>query len=397
MEQWSRLLTYYIHSLPVSASSNETPATDKKNLCEECFSFFDFSIHMKRKIAAMGDWLVRAQKRNREDKRTENIVRKVALAFDEPTARRLFFRRKSGEEKGSVSSDVAPSTSAVIQSVPPESLCRGALKEWDPEDHLPVGGDSRIGIRSETMNETPVTLAREKEGAGSLALLKFAWISALTLSQLLFCMRLCEGIDAVFGFLKSNATVTAHLSQEDWQWLTVLKAREVDRWKDVMPRQIVDGLLCELNITSIKDVGPDMSDSSSEISRRFHLAKQSPSSVVILVDGNCPCCTLPLKGRVSDTDCYVTSFHCGHSYHKVCLREANISRCIRCEIERRRQRQQAQQLQQGNATSQISPSIRRAAPSATQNGAVQAARHIPVRAARVNVTLPPTPKTLRRT
>uniref|UniRef100_A0A914RC47 Uncharacterized protein n=1 Tax=Parascaris equorum TaxID=6256 RepID=A0A914RC47_PAREQ len=52
-------------------------------------------------------------------------------------------------------------------------------------------------------------------------------------------MRLCEGIDAVFGLLMDNEVVMNRLSQQDWQWLTVLKAAEVERWKEIMPKQSV--------------------------------------------------------------------------------------------------------------------------------------------------------------
>uniref|UniRef100_A0A914ZQB9 RING-type domain-containing protein n=1 Tax=Parascaris univalens TaxID=6257 RepID=A0A914ZQB9_PARUN len=248
-----------------------------------------------------------------------------------------------------------------------------------------------INMSSEVTKPSQQVIEREEEDVTPTYLLNFAWISALTLSQLLLCMRLCEGIDAVFGLLMDNEVVMNRLSQQDWQWLTVLKAAEVERWKEIMPKQVVNGLLSELNIVSIKDVGPDLSDSKSEFSKRFHLGKQPPSSIIILVDGNCPCCTLPLKGRVSDNDCYVTSFHCGHSYHKVCLREANMSRCIRCEIERQRHRQQQQQ-QGGTLSSQCSS--RRGISS---GGIQPSVRHITARTARVNVPSSQAPKTSRKT
>lgn len=91
-------------------------------------------------------------------------------------------------------------------------------------------------------------------------------------------------------------------------------------------------------------------------------------------------------------------FHTGHSYHNICLREANISRCIQCEIQRRRRRQFPnspnsivnQQQSHGitnqqhltNLTSGHQYVSRRPA-SAT----VTSTRHIAVHAAHVNVTL----------
>jgi hypothetical protein len=53
---------------------------------------------------------------------------------------------------------------------------------------------------------------------------------------------------------------------------------------------------------------------------------------------NCPCCTLPLKTLVMPAEPLITAFLCGHAYHKVCLRAANLRRCVRCEYDRRQRR-----------------------------------------------------------
>uniref|UniRef100_A0A9J2PK95 HPS5-like beta-propeller domain-containing protein n=1 Tax=Ascaris lumbricoides TaxID=6252 RepID=A0A9J2PK95_ASCLU len=290
VEQWARLLTYYVHIVPAPQRDDKTLKVEVKALCEECAAFFDFGFQMKRKIVKMTEWLNRARKGGQEDKRAENIVRTSALAFDETMARKLFFKNDSIARKGSSSVDVVPSTSDAAQ--PPSSKwrfqgtrgCSFAIEMKNESDKNSVV----INISSEVMKPSQQIIEREKDVTPTY-LLNFAWISALTLSQLLLCMRLCEGIDAVFGLLMDNAMVMDRLSQQDWQWLAVLKAAEVERWKEIMPRQvhityrsalngvillsmeIVDGLLSELNIVSIKDVGPDLSDSKSEFSKRFHL------------------------------------------------------------------------------------------------------------------------------
>uniref|UniRef100_A0A914SHY0 Uncharacterized protein n=1 Tax=Parascaris equorum TaxID=6256 RepID=A0A914SHY0_PAREQ len=50
VEQWARLLTYYVHIVPAPQTDNETVKVGVKTLCEECAAFFDFGFQMSQRI-----------------------------------------------------------------------------------------------------------------------------------------------------------------------------------------------------------------------------------------------------------------------------------------------------------------------------------------------------------
>ncbi|VDK46066.1 unnamed protein product [Anisakis simplex] len=481
-KQWYRLFVYYMKLLRLndgrrSSSTDQLVTGSNKLLCDECSAFFDISLHLKNNISTVSKCLHRAQRRNNTDeKRTRSIMRKLALAFDESQSRELFFKTKYKRGKAShptqtstvsaliASSSVEPSASVrkplhvneeMLSNNPPQnSDCDSSASAATEKNHpiINVTKDlsalyyEQIAQKRRQLSEKDMNTTVDDE------LPNFDWISALTISQvclfivsfdfilnyficmeddmafiemmcnafqLLFCMRLSEGIDAIFELLNTNKAITTHLTQQDWQWLALLKA---DRWKRIMPRQvlyifIVKDVLCDLNIKSVEDVCSvpgDSTDPKNALSDRSSFSKQQSNNMIIAVDGNCPCCTLPLKGRVSDTDCFIIAFRCGyvtkrnyhsgHSYHKVCLKEASISRCIRCEIERRRHRlqhsqapTQHQQYQRSSLNSSSSSNSSRIQTIPSAINSTQLQRHAPVRSARVNVSLTSVPRTFKRT
>lgn len=51
-------------------------------------------------------------------------------------------------------------------------------------------------------------------------------------------MRYCEGLSAVFEFLKNNTKLASSLTIEDWQWLAIMKAYESNRFLNLMPKEV---------------------------------------------------------------------------------------------------------------------------------------------------------------
>ncbi|XP_067000264.2 BLOC-2 complex member HPS5 [Anabrus simplex] len=51
---------------------------------------------------------------------------------------------------------------------------------------------------------------------------------------------------------------------------------------------------------------------------------------VDLEKSNCPCCMLPLNSEVLIKEGGLTIFHCGHSYHAVCLNQRHCHTCLLC-------------------------------------------------------------------
>ncbi|VDN94480.1 unnamed protein product [Brugia pahangi] len=109
-------------------------------------------------------------------------------------------------------------------------------------------------------------------------------------------------------------------------------------------------------------------------------------SLTISVDGNCTCCTLPLKTRVTQDDGNIIVFRCGHLYHQICLREANLSRCLRCELERRRRSHKKQEI-----------GSRVDATDSSHSSSAKNSRHLPSKALRTVVTSSSNVKMLQRT
>lgn len=378
VEQWAQFFTTYLqHSSNVKGHEREVPIVRPKKMCDECSSYFKFCSRIEGKITSLCEAYTRAQEKGNAEVQKQPDVRRSVLSWPS-TITKQFFKHPAATAKG-------PSLFA-------SSGLHSSEDDSDVRDDLAAGENSCSTfdvdrVRAEAENE--VRKKSEKKLIGSR---NFSSLYTLKLSQLLYCMRLCEGVAAVFDLLKKNEELANSLTNDDWCWLMGIKAGEEDRWKEVMPRQMVTDVLSELDITSIRDVGPDLLESTNEHGRRLcGSSKRLAYSIVINVDGNCPCCTLPVKTRVSDTDCTVSAFHCGHLYHKVCLREANIIRCARCEAERRRL------LQQGVAQNLALRSVRAAGASVSNSGNIGTTRHIPVKAARVNVTLPPSLKVVRRT
>ncbi|VDO35223.1 unnamed protein product [Onchocerca flexuosa] len=90
--------------------------------------------------------------------------------------------------------------------------------------------------------------------------------------------------------------------------------------------------------------------------------------------------------RVTQNDDYITIFRCGHLYHRICLREANLSRCLRCEVERRRYRQKQQQM--GSRADATNPS---------HSSSARNSRHLSIKPVRKVITSSPSMKVPQRT
>ncbi|VDK79009.1 unnamed protein product [Litomosoides sigmodontis] len=289
IEQWVKLFEYRT----VAAISSESSSG---KLCNTCATFFEFDDHLKQKASSLREMIERVEKRSMKKKCSKNLVQLEAKDWNEDLVYRMFFRDMTAVTK------------------------------------------KLSGIQNKVGTNSHLEISREQLGLDECSK-KFLWLPTVEISQLLLCMRYCEGLSTVFEFLKNNKKLTSYLTTVDWQWLAVMKAYECDRFLNLMPKEVINGLLSELKISTIKDVGTVSSALAFDLSGMVSSAKSLSGSLTISVDGNCACCTLPLKMRVTRDDGYISVFRCGHLYHQICLREANLSRCLRCELERKRHRQ----------------------------------------------------------
>uniref|UniRef100_A0A158RBL4 LisH domain-containing protein n=1 Tax=Thelazia callipaeda TaxID=103827 RepID=A0A158RBL4_THECL len=256
MRQWSNLFDYYI-----AVVDSKNPV---KSLCEDCLSFFDFDGHLKNKSSSLQDLIKQKLGTNIEEDDFKKEVQETIRSWDSNLVYQLFF-----------TDDAIPSKRSSL-------ICGDA-------------DNNRFDISQEKQNvECPK---------------KFLWLSTLKISQLLLCMRYCEGLETVFQYLKNNKQLVSRLTAEDWQWLFVMKAYELDRACYLMPKEVIADLLTELRISLIEDVGSVLSASFSNSIRNE--INNSDGGIEIFIDGNCPCCTLPLKMRVTQDDGYITLFRCG--------------------------------------------------------------------------------------
>ncbi|KAL3998539.1 hypothetical protein ACH3XW_15455 [Acanthocheilonema viteae] len=291
--QWTKLFEY-------RAAAVNNRESFSGNLCNACATIFEFDDHLKQKALSLRETVERIEKRSMRKKCTENLVQMEAKDWDEDLVYRVFFK------------------------------------------NITIVTKKPSGIQNKVVTNPHREISRELEFDECPK--KFLWLPTVKISQLLLCMRYCEGLSAVFEFLKNNKKLTSYLTTEDWQWLAVIKAYECNRLFNLMPKEVITDLLTELKISTVKDVGTISSASAFDVPGMVNSSKSLSGSLTISVDGNCTCCTLPLKMRVTQDDGYITVFHCGHLYHQICLREANLSRCLRCELERRRHRQKQQQI-----------------------------------------------------
>ncbi|CAG9534518.1 unnamed protein product [Cercopithifilaria johnstoni] len=333
IDQWIKLFEYRA----AAANSSESSSG---NLCNTCATFFEFDDHLKQKAVSLREMVERIEKRSMEKKCTENLVQMEARDWNEDLVYRVFFKNIT----------IVTKKPSRIQS------------KVNADSHLEISRE--MGFKECSK--------------------KFLWLPAVKISQLLLCMRHCEGLSTVFEFLKNNKELTSYLTTEDWQWLAVMKAYERNRFFNLMPKEVITDLLTELKISPVEDIGTVSSVSAFDVSGIVNSSKSLSGSLTISLDGNCTCCTLPLKMRATHDDGYITVFRCGHLYHQICLREANLSRCLRCELERRRYRQKQQV---GSRSDAINPS---------HSSSVRSSRHLPTKALRTTVTSPSNAKVLQK-
>uniref|UniRef100_A0A0R3RZ63 Hermansky-Pudlak syndrome 5 protein homolog n=1 Tax=Elaeophora elaphi TaxID=1147741 RepID=A0A0R3RZ63_9BILA len=324
IEQWTKLFEYRA----AAANSSESFSG---SLCNTCTTFFEFDDQLKQKASSFREMVERIEKRSMRKKCTQNLVQMKTKDWDEDLVYRVFFKNITIVTK-------RPSV---------------AQNKVDAISHREVS-------REPVFEKCPK---------------KFLWLPAVKTSQLLLCMCYCEGLSTVFEFLKNNRKLPSYLTTEDWQWLAVMKAYESNRIFNLMPKEVITDLLTELKISTIEDIGAVSSASICDVSGMVSSSKSLSGSLTISVDGNCTCCTLPLKVRVSQDAGYITVFRCGHLYHQICLREANLSQCVRCELERRRHRQKQQQMD--NRAEVSNPS---------NSSSARRSRHLPIIATRATLT-----------
>ncbi|EJD74646.1 hypothetical protein LOAG_18058 [Loa loa] len=329
IEQWTKLFEYR-----AAAAKNGESSSD--NLCDACAAFFEFDDHLKREASLLQEMVERIEKKSIRKKCTENLVQMEAKNWDEDLVYRVFFKN----------------ITTVTEKRP------RIQKKVDTNSHVDV---SRKKLEFEECSK------------------KFLWLPAVKISQLLLCMRYCEGLSTVLEFLKNNEKLASCLTTEDWKWLAIVKAYECNRFSSLMPKEVITDLLAELKISAVEDAGTFSSTSVLDDSGAVRGIKSPSGSLTISVDGNCTCCTLPLKMRVTHEDGYITVFRCGHSYHQICLHEANLSRCLRCELERRRYRQKQQVDSRADATNSRS------------------SRYLPIKAMHTALTSPSNVKVPQRT
>ncbi|KAK6106188.1 hypothetical protein QQG55_23245 [Brugia pahangi] len=310
-----------------AAAAAKNSESSSENLCEACSVFFEFDDHLKQKAALFQEMVERIEKRSIRKKDTKNLVQMEAKNWDQDLVYRAFFKNIT-----------------IVTKI------------------------SRNKLEFEECSE------------------KFVWLPAVKTSQLLLCMRYCEGLNTVFEFLKNNKKLASCLTIEDWQWLAVMKAYECNRFFDLFPKEVINDLLTELKISTIEDVGAVSPASALDVSGMVNSSKLLNGSLTISVDGNCTCCTLPLKTRVTQDDGNIIVFRCGHLYHQICLREANLSRCLRCELERRRRSHKKQEI-----------GSRVDATDSSHSSSAKNSRHLPSKALRTVVTSSSNVKMLQRT
>uniref|UniRef100_A0A915Q3J2 RING-type domain-containing protein n=1 Tax=Setaria digitata TaxID=48799 RepID=A0A915Q3J2_9BILA len=333
-EQWKKLFEYR-----TALVRNNKYSSD--NLCDDCAAFFEFDDQLKRQASSLREVVERIEKRSITRKCSKNFVQMAAKNWSGDLVYGVFFRNNSTVTKQ------------------PSSVQKG--------------------IVTSPHSEKIKVLRLEEYG-------KFSWLPAVKASQLLLCMRYCQGLSAVFELLKNSEELTSCLTLEDWQWLAVMKSYECNRFFDLMPKEVISDLLAELKISAVEDVGMISSTSFPYACGVFSNSKLLGGSLTISLDGNCACCTLPLKMRVTHNDGYITVFRCGHLYHQICLREANLSRCLRCEIEQRRRKQKQQQIESKSD-----------APNPSHSSAIKGSRHLPIQAIRTTLPSPQNVKIPQRT
>uniref|UniRef100_A0AAF5Q0C2 RING-type domain-containing protein n=2 Tax=Wuchereria bancrofti TaxID=6293 RepID=A0AAF5Q0C2_WUCBA len=338
IEQWTKLFEYR-----AAAAAAKNSESSSENLCEACAVFFEFDDHLKQKAALLQEMVERIEKRSIRKKCTKSLVQMEAKDWDQDLVYRAFFKNMTIVTKNS----------------------SGIQKKIDDSSHVEV---SRNKLEFEECSE------------------KFLWLPAVKTSQLLLCMRYCEGLSTVFEFLKNNKKLASCLTIEDWQWLAIMKAYECNRSFNLLPKEVINDLLTELKISTVEDVGAVSSASALDGSGMVNSSKSLNGSLTISVDGNCTCCTLPLKMRVTHDDGNIIVFRCGHLYHQICLREANLAQCLRCELERRRHSHKKQQI--GGRVD---------ATNSSHSSSAKNSRHLPSKALRTVVTSSPNVKMLQRT
>ncbi|KAM3720343.1 BLOC-2 complex member HPS5 [Dirofilaria immitis] len=334
IEQWTKLFEFH------TAAAKDDESSSAK-LCDACATFFEFDDRLKQEASSLREMVERIEKRSIRKKYIENLVQTEAKEWDEDLVYRIFFKNITFGKK-----------SRIEKRVDINSHFESSRKESEFEDCSK----------------------------------KFLWLPAVKISQLLLCMRYCEGVNTVFEFLKNNKKLASCLTIEDWQWLAIMKAYECKRFLDLMPKEVITDLLTELKISEIEDVGSISSVPACNNSGMVSNSKSLGGCLIVSVDGNCTCCTLPLKMQVTHSDGYITIFRCGHLYHQICLREANLSHCLRCEMERRRHRQKQQQMDSKTVI---------ANPSHSPFG--KSSRQLPTKAIRTSVTSPSNMKVQQKT
>ncbi|OZC12536.1 hypothetical protein X798_00167 [Onchocerca flexuosa] len=336
IEQWTKLFEYRIAAVKSDDCSSE-------NLCDTCAAFFEFDDQLKQKASSLREMVERINKRSVSKKCTGNLVQMMAKEWDEDLVYRIFFKKTTILTKKS----------------------SGIQKKINVSSHFEI---SRKELEFDECSKN------------------FLWLPTVKISQLLLSMCNCESLSTVFEFLKNNEKLASCLTIEDWQWLAVMKAYEYNRFLDIMPKEVITDLLTELKISEIEDIGSSSSSSTCSVSSVVNNSKSLSGSLTVSVDGNCICCTLPLKMRVTQNDDYITIFRCGHLYHRICLREANLSRCLRCEVERRRYRQKQQQM--GSRADATNPS---------HSSSARNSRHLSIKPVRKVITSSPSMKVPQRT
>ncbi|MCP9258011.1 hypothetical protein DINM_001175 [Dirofilaria immitis] len=323
IEQWTKLFEFH------TAAAKDDESSSAK-LCDACATFLNSMIN--KKLHHFEKWSNELKKKYKK-KYIENLVQTEAKEWDEDLVYRIFFKNITFGKK-----------SRIEKRVDINSHFESSRKESEFEDCSK----------------------------------KFLWLPAVKISQLLLCMRYCEGVNTVFEFLKNNKKLASCLTIEDWQWLAIMKAYECKRFLDLMPKEVITDLLTELKISEIEDVGSISSVPACNNSGMVSNSKSLGGCLIVSVDGlQLYLLYITAKMQVTHSDGYITIFRCGHLYHQICLREANLSHCLRCEMERRRHRQKQQQMDSKTVI---------ANPSHSPFG--KSSRQLPTKAIRTSVTSP---------
>uniref|UniRef100_A0A0N5AWS4 RING-type domain-containing protein n=1 Tax=Syphacia muris TaxID=451379 RepID=A0A0N5AWS4_9BILA len=312
IEEWNEFFDGYL--------LNKVCVLHVEELCRDCTACFEFGNHLKNKKKLILQLNARRQKLVCEVARDQKYARDSVLSLKSDVIYNLFFKQTR------LSSEISSTVGT---------------------------GDS---MNADAKNEGKTKATKLDNNNKKQWFLKhFSPLLSLQLIQLINCMRLCQGMEDVLSFLSTHK-LRNYLTQDDWQWLVVLKACHMEKWKKDFPSSFVSSVLSECNLDSIVKFD-DVTTVASSSSEKF-VSRSRAKNVIFLATGCCPFCTLPLKTIVSDTESSVVVFSCGHAYHKVCLFETNLNHCVRCELERHRLRKQAHSTSSRSASSSYSSLVR---------------------------------------